>query len=60
MKRSQALGRLQRTLMAVAQRRRVEEAARGRWPLPEDLALHLWLYAEGLAGPTCVDRDDFE
>lgn len=60
MRRSQALAQLQRTLVQVARQRSQAEAAREGWPLPERLALHLWLYAEGLAGPTIVDREDFE
>lgn len=60
MERLRALARLQRTLAAVALRRGFAEASRAGWPLPERLALHLWLYAEGLVGPTIVDSEDFE
>jgi len=43
---------LMRTLVEVARVRALREAEQSAWPLPAGLASHLWLYAEGLCGPT--------
>jgi hypothetical protein len=40
-------------LLGVAFRQRLLDDARRRgWPLPQGLAVHLWLYACGLAPPS--------
>lgn len=43
---------LMHTLVEVARVRARREAEQAAWPLPADLAAHLWLYALGLGGPT--------
>lgn len=45
--RQVALERLQRTILAAARQRALDEAERHGWPLPPALAVHLWLYAGG-------------
>lgn len=47
---------LMRTLVEVARVRAQREAERAGWPLPTDLVAHLWLYAQGLSGPTRPDH----
>ena len=47
MERSIILHRLGRTLRELARRKAAEEARRAGWPLPAELAVHLWLKGLG-------------
>ena len=53
-RRRQALAGLARALAGVAELRQ-RRADGGRWPLPADLAVHLFLYANGWIPPTRPD-----
>ncbi len=58
MERAAPLTRLITVMAAVGRQRALEEAAGAGWPLPDSVAVHLWLYSNGWFSPTPPEHDE--